>query len=360
MATNKRKSGMTRVGLAVGFAALCLAALLMGLRMEVPARAAGTGIGLVIDGASLDQGFNLLSYQGLQRAETELGVVGTVYTTPTSADYAPQLQQCVDDGNDLCISVGMFMSEATSSTAKTNPGAYFAIVDYSWDAYLHNLRGMTFAEDEAGYLAGTLAGLMTQADVVGAVGGMPIPVVVRFVEGYRNGAQCVNADVTVLISYTTSFVDPDQGAQVAQAMIGHRADVIFGAGGPTGSGGVLTATQSGVWGIGVDVDEYTTLFMSGTVAGSDKLLSSAIKRVDNAVFSTISDVVHSAFTSGTVKYDLVQQGVGLAPFHETEPSVPQSVRDTLAQAEQGIVQGMIDVNNTCRNRVYLPAVLKNP
>jgi basic membrane lipoprotein Med (substrate-binding protein (PBP1-ABC) superfamily) len=250
------------------------------------------------------------------------------------------------------------MGGATSSTAKASPTVDFAIVDYSWDAYLDNLRGITFAEDEAGYLAGTLAGLMTQADVVGAVGGMPIPVVVRFVEGYRNGAQCMNPEITVLISYTTSFVDPDQGAQVAQAMIGHRADVIFGAGGPTGSGGVLTATQSGVWGIGVDVDEYTTLFMSGTVAGSDKLLSSAMKRVDNAVFSTISDVVHTAFTSGTVKYDLVQQGVGLAPFHETDPSVPQSVRDTLAQVEQDIIQGMIDVNKTCRNRSYLPVALK--
>ena len=309
MATNKRKSGMTRVGLAVGFAALCLAALLMGLRMEVPARAAGTGIGLVIDGASLDQGFNLLSYQGLQRAETELGVVGTVYTTPSYLDYAPQLQQCVDDGNTLCISVGFAMGGAISSTAKANPTVDFAIVDYSWDAYLDNLRGMTFAEDEAGYLAGTLAGLMTQSDVVGAVGGMPVPAVVRYVEGYRNGAQCVNAEVTVLISYTTSFVDPDQGAQVAQAMIGHAADLIFTAGGPTGDGGLLTATQSGVWGIGVDADQYTTLFMSGTVAGSDKLLSSAMKRVDNAVFSTISVVVHSTFISGTVKYGLVQHGV---------------------------------------------------
>ncbi len=100
--------------------------------------------------------------------------------------------------------------------------------------------------------------------------------------------------------------------------------------------------------------------MSGTVAGSDSLPSSAMKHVDNAVFSTISGIVHSALTSGTVKYDLVQQGERLAPFHETGPSVPQSVRDTLAQVEQGIVQGMIDVNNTCRNRVYLPAVLKNP
>jgi len=108
------------------------------------------------------------------------------------------------------------MSEATSSTAKAGPPMDFAIVDYFWDVYLDNLRGIALAEDEAGYLAGTLAGLMTQADVVGAVGGMPIPPVVRFVEGYRNGAQCVNADITVIISYTTSFADPDQGAQVAR------------------------------------------------------------------------------------------------------------------------------------------------
>ena len=100
------------------------------------------------------------------------------------------------------------------------------------------------------------------------------------------------------------------------------ADVIFGVGGNTGNGAILTATQSGAWAIGVDTDQYNTVFESGSVAGSDRLLSSAMKRLDNAVFDTIGDVISGTFTSGTVLYTVAEDGVGLAPFHETDPLIP--------------------------------------
>lgn len=123
---------------------------------------------------------------------------------------------------------------------------------------------------------------------------------------------------------------------------------------------VLTATQSGVWGLGVDTDQYVSLFQNGAVDGADKLLSSAIKRMDNAVFDTISDVVSGTFTSGTVLYDLEADGVGLAPFHEADGDVPQAVRDVLQAVEDGIVTGAIDINDDCRTYyVYVPLVLKN-
>ena len=144
-------------------------------------------------------------------------------------------------------------------------------------------------------------------------------------------------------------------------MIGQGADVIFAVAGPTGNGAVLTATQSAVWAIGVDTDQYFTLFGNGTVDGSDKLLSSAMKHVDNAVFGTISDVVSGTFTSGTLVYDLVLEGVGLAQFHEADPYVPQSVRDHLDSVEQGIVNGSIDIHNDCRGfyYIYLPLTLNS-
>jgi len=141
-------------------------------------------IGLVTEvGGLADKGYNWLSYQGLLQAENDFGVVGTVYTPTSSADYEYELQQCVNEGNELCISVGFTMAGATMNVAANNPGTKFAILDHEWESYPGNLRGVRFAEDEVGYMAGTLAGLMTESDVVGDIGGPSfVPAVVSFVE----------------------------------------------------------------------------------------------------------------------------------------------------------------------------------
>ena len=364
--TRKGSSVITRIGrlerlsVSLTLTTLLGAVLLLGLQSGSPVGAQSVASGLVTDVGGLnDLGFNWLSYQGLLRAQSELGVAGTVYASTGQADYEPNLEQCVADGNDLCISVGFFQADATMNVASANLDTSFAIVDVSWETYPDNLRGMIFAADEAGYLAGTLAGLMTQSDVVGSVAGMRIPPVEVWVEPYRRAAQCANPDVTTIVTYTGSFADPDLGAQVAQNMISQGADVVFGVGGSMGSGAVVSATQSGAWGIGVDVDQYLTTFMSGTVAGSDRLLSSAVKHLDNAVFDTIADVVSGTFTSGTVLYDLASDGVGLAPFHEADDLVPQSVRDALERVEQGIVRGTVDVNGPCPAFIHLPVVVRD-
>jgi basic membrane protein A len=334
--------------------------IMLGLCGLGQAEANGTKVGLVPDvGGVDDMSFNWSAYQGLLRAEDELGVVGTVYTPTSSSECETKLQECIDEPNDLCIAVGFTMADATLTKAAANSGTDFAIVDFSWETYPSNLRGMVFASDEVGYLAGTLAGMMTVSDVIGAVGGMPIPPVDNFIDAYKHAAQCINPDVTVLISYTGTFVDPDLGAQAAQDMMAQNADVIFGVGGKTGEGAILTATQSGVWGIGVDMDQWISLFLSGTVSGSDKLLTSAMKRIDNAVFDTISDVVSDTFTSGTVSYDLAVDGVGLAPFHEADPYVSQRVRGALQRVTKGIIWGIIDpLTDTCPKYEFVPLAIK--
>jgi basic membrane protein A len=303
--------------------------------------------------------FNWLAYQGVLRAESELGVVGTVYTPTNNTEYELKLQECVDAGNDLCISISWLMSDATVNVATANPGIRFALVDWSPGNPPGNLLGMLFNEKESGYLAGTLAGLMTQSDIVGAVGGLEqVPGVVNFVEGYRNGAQCINESALVLKQYTHTFLDPDLGAAIAQDMISWGADVIFAPAGLTGVGAVLTATQTGAWGIGTDTDWYITVFENGAVEGADKLLTSAMKRVDNAVFDTISEVKTGLFTSGTVLYDLVVEGVGLAPYHETDPYIPQGVRDEIELVRQGIINGTVNIHDDCRNFIYIPIILR--
>jgi len=348
------------LSIAIALGTICGMTLLLQASVSPVAEAASISVGLVTDiGGPDDLSFNWLSYQGLLRAQSQLGITPRVYTSTSEADYGPNLQQCVADGNDVCISVGFLTAGAILNAAATYAQTEFAIVDYAWSSYPPNLRGMVFASDEVGYLAGTLAARMSQSDILGSVGGMQIPPVDSFIYGYRNGARCANPNVTVVVSYTDDFGNPDLGAQAAQGLLAQGADVIFAVAGPTGYGAVLTATQSGAWGIGVDVDYYDLVFMSGAVPGSNKLLTSAMKRVDNAVFDTIADVVSGTFTSGTVVYDLAADGVGLAPFHETDPFIPQTARDELARVRQSIISNTLDVNGPCQTRVYLPAIMKN-
>jgi basic membrane protein A len=361
----KKKLALCLISLALGL--LVSTTIVFAARQNHPEGATSqeisvnttTRVGLIPDGTGItDNNFNWFSYQGLVRAESELGVTGTVYTPTNNTEYEAKLLECVGDGNELCIAVGFPLKDATISVATSNPMVKFAIVDVGSDTIPPNMRFILFRERQAGYLAGSLAGKMTTSDVIGAVAGMEIYPVVEFAEGYRNGAQCANADVEVLINYTGTFVDPDLGADVAQDMISQGADTIFAIGGSTGQGAVLTATQSGEWGIGVDTDWYITVYEEGSVDGSDKLLSSAMKRMDNAVFDTISDYISGTFTSGEVYYTLVDEGVGLAPYHETDPYVSQSVRDYIDFIEQGIINGTIDPHGSCSNYIYLPLLNK--
>jgi basic membrane protein A len=333
--------------------------LVLALTIFTPrqVQAVGEKIGLVTSDAGVaDLSFNYMAYQGLQEAETDLGVVGTLYEPATSADYEAELQQCATDGNELCFAVGFGMADAINNVASANPGTAFAILDGSFDTPPANLRGILFNEKQAGYLAGALAGKMTSSGVIGVVGGMQIPPVVAFVEGYRNGAQCTGTNPNVLRNYTGTFTDPDLGAAVAEDMINRGADVIFGAAGMTGNGAILYSAQHGVWSIGVDSDQYLSLFESGAILGSDKLLTSAMKRLDSAVYETIEDYLGGTFGSGTVTYDLAAEGVGLAPYHETEDDIPQEYKDYVNGVKQGIIAGSINIDYPCEPRFHAEIV----
>lgn len=320
-------------------------------------------VGLIAEPGSLfDNAFNLMAIQGLEWAEAELGISTLLYYPDDQSEYGAVLQQCADDGNELCIAVSFTFGVSLANAARDNPDTEWAIIDYSypdcWDGAeegtdcgsfteIPNVQGLKFNEKEVGYLAGVLAGRMTTSDNIGAVGGMDIPPVAAFIEGYRNGAQCVNPEVNVLTTYTGTFDDPDLGANTAQDMIAQGADIIFGVAGRTGNGAILFSAQNGQWAIGVDSDQYLTVFGEGSVDGADRLLSSAMKHVDNAVYQTIEDYVNGEFTSGTVIYDLAADGVGLAPFHETESSIPQEVKDELNAVKQGIIDGNINIDTPC-------------
>lgn len=315
--------------------------------LNKPATASTVKVGLITDtGGVHDSGFNWMAYQGLLRAEADFGVVGTVYTSTTSSDYALNLGKCaVNDQNNLCITVGFLTLDDITAAATAHPSTNFAILDIAVNGSPANLRGINFNSRQAAYLAGILAGSMSQSKVVGDIGGMIIPPVTDFTVPFSNGAGCATPAASTLITYTNSFINYSLGAQVAQVMISHGADVIFAPAGNTGTGAVITATQSGVWGIGVDTDYFETVFANGALPGANKLLTSVLKRIDNGVYNTIHDVVDGSFTGGNVVYGLAEGGVGLAPYHLADAAIPMNVKELLSQVRGEIIAGMIDVNS---------------
>jgi basic membrane protein A len=329
------------ISMVVIVAILAVSMLMIGLR-SMSAQASTVKVGLILNGEISKYDWNWQSMQALSRTETEFGVLGTVYTSTQYEEIFTDTRQCAIDGNNLCIGVGWITSQAISETAAVYSTTKFAIIDGLWASEYPNLRRVLFSSQDVGYLAGTLAGLMSQSNSISAVCGMQIPTVTAFTDGYNNGAHCANLAITTIISFTNSFTNPVLGAQLAQAQISLGSDVVFGVGGTTGNAGILTATQSGVWGIGVDTDQFYTLFMSGTVPGSDLLLSSAMKKIDTAVYLTISDVISGTFTPGVVWYGLGEDGVGLAPFHETAGSIPSRVSTQLEWVKRAIIGGAID------------------
>ncbi len=299
-------------------------------------------VGLVTDVGKVNDGtFNEFAYKGMIWAAEEYGLQTAFIETLSPTDYEKNIIQFAEERYDVIITVGFMIGDATRKVAPDYPDIKFAGVDQFQPDVIDNVMGMLFSEDESGFLAGALAGQMTQSKTVGIVCGMEIPPVVKFRKGYENGVRSVCPDCTVLGLYIDSFVDPARGKEAALSQIAEGADVIFGAGGPTGSGGILAAAAEGVWVIGVDQDEYLTTFGRGSVAGSDKLLSSAMKRVDVSVYTAIKTALEATFEGGNAFFFAANEGVGLAPFHEAEDDIPQAVKDKLDEIFQGLADGTI-------------------
>jgi basic membrane protein A and related proteins len=304
-------------------------------------------VGLVTDVGKVNDGtFNEFAYKGMMQAVSELKLDSAFIETLAVTDYEKNIEQFANEKYDMIVTVGFMIGDATLKMAQKYPSIKFAGVDQSYATAAPNAAGLNFSEDQSGYLAGCLAGLMTKSNVVGVVCGMEIPPVIKFRKGYENGAKAVNANVKVLGVYIDSFVAPDRGKEAALSQMAEKADVIFGAGGPTGSGGIAAAAEQGAWVIGVDQDEFLTTFTGGTRKGADKLLSSAMKRVDVAVYLAIKSAATNAWKGGNLVYDAKVDGVGLAPFHNTDASIPKAVKDRLTQIAADLKSGKITTGVT--------------
>ncbi len=297
---------------------------------------------LVTDLGKVDDGtFNQFAFDGMQATADCYGFETSFIETASEADYESNIATALEAEPNVIVTVGFLLASATMEAATANPDVQFIGVDHFQLEFPSNYIGVLFQEHEGGYMAGALAAAMSETGVVGIVAGREdVPPVVRFVNGFTVGATSVNPDVTVLSVYNESFGDPAKGASDAQQFIGEGADVIMGAGGPTGSGAVKSAAESGAWAIGVDQDEYFTTFNGGTAPGSDHLISSAMKRVDLGVFRNIVAAIDGSFTGGMSILTAENLGITYAPFHDA--AVTPEAAAAVEAARAGLADGSID------------------
>lgn len=305
-------------------------------------------VAVMIDsGSERDKSFNEYSLKGAREASDELGFEFAFVTPQSTSDYADTLESMiVAEDPDLILTVGFRMGEATALAARSHPDITFAIVDNEYqpglgcsetvdDCYaedgLSNVTSLMFAEDEVAYLAGVLAGCMTESGVVATVGGVEIPPVVRLITGFESGARSSRPDVVTLHQYIPDFNDPDTGQAVAQGFISDGADVIFGAAGNTGNGGLLAAKEAGVMAVGVDVDQYATY-----PEVADALLTSAAKNMDVAAATAVRDFASGRLEAGVRRATLADGGIGLAPYHDWDDRIPQECKDLVTDAEAAV------------------------
>lgn len=294
--------------------------------------------GLVSDvGKFNDRSFNQSALEGLQRAEKELGVQGRPIESTAASDYIPNLSTLARQKYDITIGVGFLMADPMSTVAGQFPSQHFAIVDYS-DAALKgtpkNVLGLTFATNENSYLIGYLAAKMVQMkggpQVISAVGGQQIPTVTIFIAGYTAGAKAANPNVKVLVDYSQEFVAQAPCKELALNQIAKGSQVVFQVAGGCGLGALSAAKDKGVWGVGVDRDQSDL---------GSFILTSAVKRVDVAVYDTIKSVKDGTFKGGTdATFDLKNNGVALGKI---SPKVPKSILDQVNQLKQKIIAGQI-------------------
>jgi basic membrane protein A and related proteins len=308
-------------------------------------------VGLVTDVGKLsDKSFNFDSYNGVKdaQADTSLCVSGRAIESSVEADYPKNIQTFLDAGYDMIVTVGFKLGDATIKAAKANPNVKFAMVDFAdfnelgKPTHPANLVGLTFKEDQPGFLAGALAGLVTKTNVIGAVAGLKtVPAVVNYVKGYTAGAMYTNPKVRVLSIYqpesgAKDFNDPDWGKQQALTFFGQNADIIFGVGGNTGNGGLIAAKEKGKMCIGVDVDQYVSYPDVDSC-----LITSAQKHLRQAVKAAVANMVHNSWTAGVVTFDLTNDGVGLAPYHNFDSQISADIKARITDIQAKLKDGSL-------------------
>lgn len=330
----------------ISLTAVTVTATACGSQSETDAGSTASGgqsgaqqkVGVVLGtGGENDKSFNEYTLKGAREGAEAAGM-GFSYVSPTSnSDFEKNIETQISEGANLIVSVGFQMGDATAAMARKYPDVKFVIIDYAYapenggaDPYqgdLKNVTSLMFAEDQAGYLAGVLAGCVSETGKVATVSGMEIPPVVRFVQGFQSGAKSVNPNIVAYNQYIPDFGDPATGKSVGQNFISQGADVVFGVGGNTGNGGLLAAKEAGKKAIGVDVDQYLSY-----PEVKDALITSAVKNIDLATANAVKEFAAGQIQPGIQQATIETGGVGLAPFHDWDSKISQECKTKVTQA----------------------------
>lgn len=285
-------------------------------------------IGLITDVGGVNDGsFNQSAWEELEKAGEELGVEVNYLESATDADYQPNMETFVDEDYDLIISVGYMLADATREAAEANPDTKFAIIDDS-SIDLPNVTSLMFKAEQASYLVGYVAGLTTKTNNIGFVVGMTNETMNQFGYGYCAGAIDANPDITVQQFNANSFADSATGKTMANTAITNGADIVFQAAGATGLGVIEACQEAGVYAIGVDSDQSSI--------APKTVLTSAMKRVDNAVYDAVQELIDDKLEGGVQTFDLAAGGVDIAPSQDL---ISDDVIKAVDEVKEKIISG---------------------
>jgi basic membrane protein A and related proteins len=306
-----------------------------------------------------DRSFNQTAFKGLEDAEAEFGIETQVLESQSPNDFEPNIQSLIAQECDLIVTVGFLLGDATAAAAEANPDQKFAIVDVDFfdpdageDITYDNVKELTFATDEAAFLAGYVAAGTSETGKLGTFGGINIPTVTIFMDGFQAGMEHYNSEKGTEVElegwdsanpdgglFTGDFENQDNGRQVAQDLLGEGADIIMPVAGPVGLGSAAAIQDAGegslVW---VDTD--------GCVSAEefcDLFLTSVVKNMDVAVFTAIEEALNDEFEGGLYVGTLENEGVGIAPYHEFEDTVDDEVKTEVEDLQQQIIDGEVTV-----------------
>lgn len=291
----------------------------------------GTGfkIGMVTDVGGVNDGsFNQSAWEGLQRAGEAFGCEVKYIESKGDADYVPNIESFLDEDYDLIVCVGYMMADAVRDAAELYPDQKFAIIDDASNADLDNVTCMMFEQEQASYLVGLAAGYTTESNIVGFVTGAANETMNSFGYGYCAGVLDANPDATILQYNANNFGDASGGKTAVNTMVTKGADVVFHAAGGTGIGVIDGCKENKIWAIGVDSDQ--------SPLAPETILTSALKRVDNACYDATKKTILGTLEGGVETYDLAAGGVDIAP---TTDNLSKDVLEKIEKAKKDIIAG---------------------
>ena len=291
----------------------------------------GTGfkIGMVTDVGGVNDGsFNQSAWEGLQRAGEAFGCEVKYIESKGDADYVPNIESFLDEDYDLIVCVGSMMADAVRDAAELYQAKKFAIIDDASNADLDNVTCMMFEQEQASYLVGLAAGYTTESNIVGFVTGAANETMNSFGYGYCAGVLDANPDATILQYNENNFGDASGGKTAVNTMVTKGADVVFHAAGGTGIGVIDGCKENKIWAIGVDSDQ--------SPLAPETILTSALKRVDNACYDATKKTILGTLEGGVETYDLAAGGVDIAP---TTDNLSKDVLEKIEDAKKDIIAG---------------------